>query len=167
MTLVAPITSTYAGILGLYYLYLSIKAAMQRLKSRIAIGDGTNHLVRKIITASKTGNIEEIGKIDHHAYDDLLVAIRSQGNFGEYTVFILLFSLISELNGVPGYILNGLLLAFTISRFAHVSGLHAKYSMGIGRRIGVLLTVITLLSLSVICIYHPNQESFHKLINKQ
>ncbi|KAK5581842.1 hypothetical protein RB653_003422 [Dictyostelium firmibasis] len=151
-------------ILGLYYLKLSIDAARQRFKSRIAIGDGTNHLVRKIISSSKTGKIEEIGKIDSHAYDNLLVAIRSQGNFGEYTIFVLLFSLICELNGVPSNILNGLLLAFTISRFAHVSGLHGSYSMGVGRKIGVLLTVITLLSLSSICIYYPNQDKIHNLI---
>ncbi|KAM9979025.1 hypothetical protein ACTFIZ_000370 [Dictyostelium cf. discoideum] len=167
MTIVVPITSTYAGILGLYYLFLSIKVAGERFKARIPIGDGTNHLVRKIITSCKAGNIEEVGKIDHHAYDNLLVSIRSQGNFGEYAIFILLFSLICELNGVSGKILNALLLSFTISRFAHVSGLHAKFSMGFGRKIGVLLTVISLLSLSVICLYYPNQDTILNLINKQ
>ncbi|KAN0050727.1 hypothetical protein ACTA71_003875 [Dictyostelium dimigraforme] len=166
MTIIAPITSTYAGILGLYYLKLSIDAARQRMKARIAIGDGSHHLIRKIISSSKTGNIEEIGKIDYHAYDNLLIAIRSQGNFGEYTIFVLLFSLICELNGVSSNILNGLLLAFTVSRFAHVSGLYGTYSIGIGRRIGVFLTFIALLSLSIICIYYPNQDKIHKLINQ-
>ncbi|KAM9990540.1 hypothetical protein ACTFIY_006584 [Dictyostelium cf. discoideum] len=153
--LVAPITSIYAGILGIYYLKLLFDVIKQRRKTMTSVGDGSQILIQKIVDAGKSGKTENFSNIDYLLYDDLLKTIRSHGNFGEFVPFGLLLSLICEINGIPSILLNGVLFTFTVSRFAHVSGLHAQYSLGSGRKIGVLLTIFTLLSLSIICIYYP------------
>ncbi|KAN0050726.1 hypothetical protein ACTA71_003874 [Dictyostelium dimigraforme] len=160
MSVLVPITSTYAGILGIYYLKLAFDIGKERKKTKTSIGDGSQQLIQKIVDAGKSGKTESFSKIDYLSYDDLLRAIRAHGNFGEFVPFALLFSLICELNGVTGKFLHGILFALTASRFAHASGLRAS---NMGRSIGVIITILSILIFSILCIYVPNKDTICNL----
>ncbi|KAM9990541.1 hypothetical protein ACTFIY_006585 [Dictyostelium cf. discoideum] len=160
MSILAPITSTYAGILGLYYLKLTFDIGTERRKSKTSIGDGSQHLIQKIVDAGKSGKTENFSKIDYLSYDDLLRSIRAHGNFGEFVPLALLFSLICEINGISSKLLTGILITLTVSRFSHATGLRAS---NVGRKIGVILTLLSILVLSITCIYIPNKDTIFNL----
>ncbi|KAN0032783.1 hypothetical protein ACTFIV_006706 [Dictyostelium citrinum] len=155
MSILAPITSTYAGILGIYYLKLTFDIGKERRKTKTSIGDGSQQLIQKIVDAGKSGKTENFSKIDYLSYDDLLRSIRAHGNFGEFVPFALLFSFICEVNGINSKLLNSILFAFTVSRFVHATGLRAT---NVGRKIGIIFTLLSILILSIISIYIPNKD---------
>ncbi|KAM9979024.1 hypothetical protein ACTFIZ_000369 [Dictyostelium cf. discoideum] len=143
MSNLAPITSTYAGILGIYYLKLAFDIGKERRKAKVFIGDGSQQLIQKIVDA-----------------DDLLRSIRAHGNFGEFVPLALLFSLICEINGISSKLLTGILITLTVSRFSHATGLRAS---NVGRKIGVSLTILSIFVLSILSIYLPNKDIIFNL----
>jgi uncharacterized membrane protein YecN with MAPEG domain len=71
-----PVTSTYAALLALLFIALSVRTVRLRATLKIALGDGGN--------------------------ERLLRANRVHGNFAEYVPITLLVSLLLEIGGALG-----------------------------------------------------------------
>jgi hypothetical protein len=109
-----PITSLYAGLLGLLLLLLSARTIYIRTTTRTAFGFGEDRR--------------------------LLRAIRAQANFAEYAPMTLLLLLLLEARDVaPGllYILGGATLG---GRVLHALGISPEPERLILRQLGMLLT---------------------------
>lgn len=109
-----PVTSLYAGLLGLLLLLLSMRAILVRVRTGTAFGFGED--VR------------------------LLRAIRAQANFVEYVPMTLILLLLLEARDVaPGllHILGGATLG---GRILHGLGISPERERLILRQLGMLLT---------------------------
>ncbi len=91
------IVSLYAGILGIFLIFLSVNVIKNRRKHGAALGD--------------------------HGAFELQRAIRAQGNFIEYSVFFLVLFGYCEMNGAPAYALHAFGSVFIIGRAAHAYSL--------------------------------------------
>lgn len=117
VNLAAPlltITPVYAAILGLMFIYLSIRVIKQRRSAKVSIGDGDNPALRK--------------------------AIAVHNNFSQYVPLTLLLIAFVELNHASAYITHGLCACLLIARVAHAYGLAQPVQIMKLRQIGVLLT---------------------------
>ncbi len=90
-------TSLYAAILGGLLLYLSIKVIKARRAARVSVGDGGD--------------------------EALLRAIRTQGNFVEYTPLCLILIGLVEANGLSVWLVHGLGVLLVAGRGLHALGL--------------------------------------------
>ncbi|KAN0021963.1 hypothetical protein ACTFIU_004109 [Dictyostelium citrinum] len=160
----AAVTGTYMGILGGYYLYLTINVVKERQKAQVAIGDGTSAVIQQLIDSGKIANTSS--SIDLSRYQPLVIAIRAHGNFNEYIPLIGVLSLINELHGAPSGLIHLILGSFTLARIAHVHGLKEKHNTGLGRKVGAVSTFLTLGLASIGSFYFSNKESIHSLIGR-
>ncbi|KAN0032786.1 hypothetical protein ACTFIV_006709 [Dictyostelium citrinum] len=160
----AAVTGTYMGILGGYYLYLTINVVKERKKAQVAIGDGTSAVIQQLIDSGKIANTSS--SIDLSRYQPLVIAIRAHGNFNEYIPLIGVLSLINELHGAPSGLIHLILGSFTLARIAHVHGLKEKHTTGLGRKVGAVSTFLTLGFASIGSFYFSNKESIHSLIGR-
>ncbi|MFK7958258.1 MAG: MAPEG family protein [Lysobacterales bacterium] len=119
-----PVTSIYAGILGIFVVYLSFRVAAQRMKSKVGLGDGGN--------------------------SELAQAIRVQGNAVEYVPLALLLMLFLEMNGAQPSILHTLGSALVVARVLHAWGLSRGTGTSVGRLYGTMITWIMILSAGVL-----------------
>jgi uncharacterized protein len=91
-----PVTALYAGLLGLYFIWLATRVIKARRVHRVALG--TDHrLVQR--------------------------AARAHGNFGEYVPFALLLLALCEINGLPDWALHGLGVVLVAARVVHATGI--------------------------------------------
>lgn len=125
----AKITSFYAALLGLFFVFLSIRTLRLRRKNRIAIGDGDNPVLQR--------------------------AVRVHANFAEYTLMAVLLVAFVESFGYSSIIVHVLLLAFVMGRFSHafgVSNIGEDYRF---RVFGMAMTfgVITISSMLIVAQY--------------
>ncbi len=112
------ITTLYAGLSGILLLALSSRVVNARRTHKIDIGDGGN--------------------------EDLMRAIRVQGNFTEYVPLILLLILMIEMNGNDAMVIHGLGGALIISRILHAMGLSRSSGISTARFVGILGTWMVL-----------------------
>ncbi len=119
-----PITSIYAGILGILIVYLSFRVASKRMSNKIGIGDG--------------------------GLDELTQAIRVQGNAVEYVPLALILQLLLEINGVQAAILHALGGALVLGRVMHAWGLSNSAGVSLGRLYGTMITWIVILSAAIL-----------------
>jgi uncharacterized membrane protein YecN with MAPEG domain len=98
-SLLFPITGFYAALLGLLLVALSARVVTIRGKKKIAFGDGSDQ--------------------------ELLRAIRVQGNFVEYVPIALILIGIVEVNEAPRWAVHGLGQALLLGRMAHIYSIHA------------------------------------------
>jgi uncharacterized membrane protein YecN with MAPEG domain len=94
------ITGTFAALLTLLYVWLAFDVIRLRRLHRVSLGTGEQ--------------------------SELTVAIRTHGNFAEYTPLMLLLMACLELNGWSGYWLWPLGGLFLVGRWLHVRGIRAK-----------------------------------------
>tara|TARA_B110000091_G_scaffold152405_1_gene162244 strand:- start:135 stop:530 length:396 start_codon:yes stop_codon:yes gene_type:complete len=123
MNVSLSITALYASLLAILLLGLSFNIIRLRFKLKVAIGDGE----QKPLTA----------------------AIRIHGNFIEYIPLALILLGCYELNGADSlwlHILGGLLF---VGRILHAIGLSKSIGISIQRQVGMLLTFLVLLILSI------------------
>ncbi|EGC40230.1 hypothetical protein DICPUDRAFT_74149 [Dictyostelium purpureum] len=160
MITLTPVTGTYFGILGGYYLYLSINVIKQRLKAGVPTGDGTLSIIRDYARSKGEAPL----KFDK--YEPLVLAIRAHSNFCEYVPIVGVLSIISELHGAPAGLLHAILATFTIGRILHSSGIQKKGSLGSGRKIGAMSTFGVLFLSSASCLYFSNKDIIHRLIGR-
>lgn len=92
----APVVGLYAGLLGLVFLYLSVRVIGNRRRARIALG-----------VAGDAG---------------LERAARVQANFAEYTPLILLLVWLVEVSLYPAWVVHGLGGALLAGRVVHAYG---------------------------------------------
>jgi len=117
------VTGFYAGLLGLLFIVLSINVIKQRRSSKVGIGDG--------------------------GVNRLAQAIRVHANFSEYLPVALVLMAIFELNNGSHLWLHILGATLFISRILHAVGLTRSIGVTKERIVGMLLTFIVIVILSV------------------
>ena len=121
------ITALYAGLIGLFYTYISLHVSLGRKAHQISMGDG--------------------------GQADLNTRIRAHGNFSEYAPITLILIGLSEAQGAPAFVLHGAGIALLATRAANFFGL--KSSTGYKLRFyGALTTYLLLLFLSLAVLGH-------------
>ena len=90
------IVPTYAAILGLLFIFLSIRVIKTRRKERVAIGDGGNPRMQR--------------------------AIAVHSNFAQYVPLALLLLAFLEMQQGPTMLIQILCVALLISRLLHAYG---------------------------------------------
>lgn len=121
--MLSPITAFYAGLLGVFYLYLSAVVSAHRRRERVSLGDGESR------------NFQQI--------------IRSHGNFSEYVPLVLVLMLVAELNGVNFWVLHISGNAILFGRLLHAWGLRHHHGASWQRVWGAALTYLSVAILSV------------------
>lgn len=121
------VTPMYAGLLGLWFLVLSLRVVHGRWKFRINLGDGAN--------PAMTGRV------------------RGHANFAEYVPLILLLIAILELSRFSIYLLHALGATLLLARVLHGIGLAFSERFMLGRAAGILLTFLVLLIAAVLCVW--------------
>lgn len=122
-----PITSATAALLALLLLFTAIQTVRQRLRAKVAFGDGGNQ--------------------------GIIAASRSHGNLAEHAPIVLIMLGLLENASANATILLVVAAAFVIGRIAHVIGLHQPSEPGkapLPRQIGVVVTWLVILVLSVL-----------------
>ena len=118
------ITAIYAAILALIVLALGINVTMHRVKLRISIGDG--------------------------GHPQMLRMIRLHANAIEYIPIALLLMALYEINGGWHWALHIVGIALVAGRLIQTAGMWANDVAGNGRRIGQLLTWLSLAALALL-----------------
>ena len=122
MELMLPVSLTSAAMFGLLALWLAVRCARARLKARVGHGDGGNPLLAR--------------------------RMRAQLNFVETAPFVLALIIVLELTGNGGMWLHLVSVLFVFGRILHGIGMDAEKG-GLPRQIGVIVTMLTLLGLSL------------------
>lgn len=118
----APITAFYAGLLTLWFVFLSFRVVATRRSARVGIGTGDNK--------------------------DLARRVRVHGNFAEYVPLALLLMLLLEANTALVWLLHAAGTVLVVSRVAHFLGLGRTAGTSWGRVIGTSLAWAVLLVLA-------------------
>ncbi|WP_028081774.1 MAPEG family protein [Solimonas soli] len=121
------VTPLYAGLLGLWFLVLSVRVVQGRGKFQIHLGDG--------------GNAEMARRVRGHA------------NFAEYVPLTLLLIAILELSHFSIYVLHALGAALLVGRVLHGIALSFTAQFKLGRMLGILLSFIVLLIAAALCVW--------------
>ncbi|EFA82713.1 hypothetical protein PPL_04408 [Heterostelium album PN500] len=148
MNISIPITTIFAGALGVIYTGLALNVVKYRRGLQISIGDGSHNLIKEI-AKKKDGD-----EVDVRKYNKLLGAVRAHANFIEYVPIQLILAALLELQGADKFSLKVLLGAFTFSRVIHISGITNRNFVGTTRVLGTVFTFITLFASSVACLYY-------------
>jgi uncharacterized membrane protein YecN with MAPEG domain len=122
------ITFTFAGLFGLFYVFLSAKTIKTRRKAQVAVGTSDNDILTR--------------------------AVRAHGNFFEYTVFAIILAYFNEVNGLNKYFIAALLSAFLVGRISHFYGITIAEIKNKNFKFRVFgmaisLTVISILSIAL------------------
>ena len=125
-TMPLVITPFYAGLLALFYIYLTVQVVKQRRTQRVGIGAGKNRLMER--------------------------AMRVHGNFSEYTPLTLLLITFGEFQGAPGWAIHGLALVFIAGRVMHSRGLGQEPDNMKLRVWGMYLTAAVMICAALTCI---------------
>lgn len=123
MTTLLPVTLTAAAAAAILTIWLSIRIGAIRQAEKISIGDGGSEPLER--------------------------RMRAQANFVENTPFVLALIAVIELSGAGGVWLQYVAAIYFIGRIAHGFGMDGG-AMQIGRMIGTLVTMLTLLGLAVV-----------------
>jgi len=117
----------YAGINLLILLVLAVNCSRGRMKHGISVGDDGN--------------------------PQFLKTLRAHANAVEYIPAMLIaLSLIAAM-GAPALLIHAIGGPFTFGRLAHAQGMTAA-GVGLGRRVGAMLTLLTFLIAALACIYY-------------
>lgn len=119
------ITLLYGGLLGLWFLVLSLRVIKGR--GKVPMGDGGD--------------------------PQMLRLMRGHANFAEYTPLILLLMGMLELQGLASIWLHGLGVALLLGRLLHGYALVFSEHFPPGRSLGTLLTLLSLLVASGLAIW--------------
>lgn len=122
----APITTFYAGIIGLLLLALSYQVVRNRRRAGVSLGSGDDRGLER--------------------------AVRAHGNLIEYAPLILLLMALVEASGASPWLIHGCGSVLVISRVLHATGLAGKRSVSPGRKWGVAGTWLVLLVISLAAI---------------
>ncbi|MCV2885064.1 MAPEG family protein [Aestuariibacter sp. AA17] len=120
--LYVPITSFYASLLAVMFLYLAIQVIVQRKEYGVALGDGGEKHVKQ--------------------------NIRAHANFAEYVPMALLLLLLGELNAINPLILHICGAVLILGRVLHAYGQRHHVAESWQRFVGTLLTYLVIFTLS-------------------
>lgn len=113
----------YAALLGLLFVYLSVRTIGARRRAQIAVGHGDDPA--------------------------LLRATRVHANFAEYTPLALLLLTLAEVQSAPGWLVHLLCLSLTIGRCVHARGVSQVNERFALRVTGMVLTFVALAGASL------------------
>jgi len=119
------VTPFYAGLLGLWFVVLSVRVSQQR-QGGILLGDGGD--------------------------TRLLRVIRGHANFAEYVPLVLLMMAMLEIDRTSIYVLHALGIALLVGRLLHGYALSFTQRFKFGRFWGTALTWLVLVVSGVLCI---------------
>lgn len=122
-----PVTMLYAGLLGLWFVVLSVKVVQGRGRYKVNLGDGGNAAMVRLI--------------------------RGQANFNEYVPLALILMALLESNGVSAMVLHGLGASLFIARVLHGVALSFTEHFFFGRFVGTLLTYLMLVAAAGLCLW--------------
>ena len=122
------ITILYAGILGIFYVALSIFVVQGRWKYKTSLGNGGNPQLEK--------------------------RIRVHGNFAEYVPFALLLLFLVDTVHYAPLLVHILGIMLVIGRICHARGILHPNPLNPFRSLGVVLTQLVFLVCSVLLIWH-------------
>ena len=108
------VTSVYAGLIALLYLYLSLRVIMARFDARVSYGDGGDKVLFK--------------------------RIRVHSNFAEYAPLALVLLALTEAQGAPALAVHALGLLLLVGRLSHAIGFGRSPQIVPLRRLGVYCT---------------------------
>jgi len=126
--LILPVTLCTAGAAAVINFWLGLRISRLRLTEKIFVGDGGD--------------------------DRLVRRMRAQLNFAEYVPLILVLLALVELAAGTSIWLWGVGFALVLGRILHAFGMDG---WGLGRRIGIALTMLTMLGLAAYGIYIGSQ----------
>ena len=115
------ITALAAAILAFLHVWLSLNVIRLRQSLKVVIGDG--------------------------GHEELIRAIRAQGNLAEYAPIGLILLACLEWNGAPWWLTAPLALAFVSGRLLHPQGIRSAAAPWRPRVLGMQLTLVSLLAL--------------------
>ena len=118
-----PVTTLYASLLGLLLIALSWGVSKNRMRAQVSLGHGDDK--------------------------ELKVAIRAHGNFVEYVPIALLLLLLAEMTALPAWLLHVFGIALLAGRVLHAWGISNPRNKLEGRRLGIALTWLMLLAVSL------------------
>jgi hypothetical protein len=117
-----PVTLSSCAAAGLVTIWLGMRIGKLRGELKVSVGDG--------------------------GHESLTRRMRAQLNFAEYVPFVLLLIAAVEAAGKGGAWLPYVAGVFMLSRVAHAWGMDGG-SLQVGRMIGILVTTLVLLGLSI------------------
>ena len=121
------VTPIFAALLGLIFVFLSIRTVKARGKARVSLGDGGDANLQK--------------------------AIRAHGNFIEYVPITLLLLTFLEMRAVSAYAIIVLASFLFVGRCLHAIGMSREKMVSQFRVAGMVLTFISLLVTSIWLLY--------------
>jgi uncharacterized protein len=125
MTILLPTTLAMAAAAAIINIWLSIRIGRVRTAEKISIGDGGNDLLSR--------------------------RMRAQLNFVENTPWVLALVALLELAGKGATWLAWVAAIYVLGRIAHGFGMDGG-SLGKGRMIGTLATMLTQLGLAIVAV---------------
>ena len=120
------VTAFYAGLLGLWFLALSVRVSQRRRQGGILLGDSGDARMLRVI--------------------------RGHANFAEYVPFVLVMMALLEIGHTSNYVLHALGVALLAGRLLHGYALSFTQRFRFGRFWGAGLTWLALLVSAVLCI---------------
>lgn len=125
MEILLPVTLSSAAAAGILAIWLMLRVGQVRMSQKVSIGDGGNELVTR--------------------------RMRAHANFVESAPFVVLLVGVIEIAGKGGSWLPYVAGAYFIGRILHGFGMEGG-SLGWGRSIGILVTMLVLLGLSIVAV---------------
>lgn len=122
-----PITLLYAGLLGLWFLVLTLRVIGGRHSGNVSLGDGGDA--------------------------GLLRRIRAHGNFAEYVPLLLVMMGALESTGFNGWLLHLVGAPLLVGRLLHGYALSFSREFMLGRVAGMALTLTALLIAVLMCLW--------------
>lgn len=122
--MILQVTLCAAAAAGLMIMWLGMRVGRVRLSAQVAHGDAGHPLLVK--------------------------RMRAQANFVEYTPFVLVLIGAIEVSGRGGQWLTWVAAAYFLARIAHAFGMDDDSARNRLRGIGIGITMLTLLGLSVV-----------------
>ena len=123
---VLPVAMAATGAAAVINFWLGMRVGRVRIAEKISIGDGGN--------------------------TRLVARMRAQANFVEYTPIVLILIALVELAGGTHLWLWGLAAAYIVARVLHAFGMDGWQ---IGRSIGTMVTMLTMLGLGIYAATFP------------
>lgn len=123
-----PVTSIYAGLLALLFVYLAVRVIAYRRKHKIPLWDGGDRV--------------------------LLRRIRVQQNFAEYVpIALLLMALTESIGGFPELTIHVMGQMLLLGRLMHAIGMSREPDIMILRVVGMVLTLTVILIGAMTCMW--------------
>ncbi len=121
------ITGLYAALGALLIIVLAVRVMLRRTSAKVGIGDGGDH--------------------------ELIKRIRAHANAVEYLPIGLILLLLVELNQTAIVLVHAFGICLLLGRVLHAFGLSRSAGLGIGRGLGIVLSVLAILGMAILLLW--------------